>query len=102
MNREHDPAAAENSPVPARPPLRLNTPPLVVEHTHWSWGLVGFYVSCAGVALGATIGAAGHWFFGSTSAVWIGGGMAAVSSVTTYLTLRAARRPQAGGSRAPE
>ena len=95
MNREHDPAAADVPPAKAKAPLLLNTPPLKVEHTHWSWGLVGFYVSCAGVALGATIGAAGHWFFGSTSALWIGGVMAAVSSVTTYLTLRAARRPPA-------
>ena len=29
------------------------------EHTRWSPGLIGFYLSCAGVALGATIAGGG-------------------------------------------
>lgn len=88
-----------NPQRPAAPPpdgpIRLATPPLVVEHTHWSPGLLGFYASCAGVALGATIAAAGWWFFRSTPSVWVGSVMIVVCSVTTYRTLSAARRPKA-------
>lgn len=71
------------------------------EHTHWSLALVGFYASCAGVALGATFAAAGYAFFGSIGWLVFGIVMSAVSAVTCYLTLRAARRPpaQRGGSR---
>jgi len=71
------------------------------EHTHWSLALIGFYASCAGVALGATFAAAGYAFFGSTGWLVFGIVMSAVSAVTCFLTLRAARRPPAhgGGSR---
>lgn len=75
-------------------PRRLAMPPLVVEHTHWSWGLVGFYASCAATALGATFAAAGHWFFGSVTWVWCGGGLSISGAVCMYFTLQAARRPQ--------
>ena len=81
-------------------------PPLVVEHTHWSWGLFGFYASCAATALGATFAAAGHWFFGATGWVWFGGSLSAVGAVSMLFTLHAARRPKPrgtdGGSAAPQ
>jgi len=72
-------------------------PPLVVEHTHWSIGLLGFYASCAATALGATFAAAGHWFFGSKGWVWFGGTLSAVGAVSMLFTLRAARRPKPRG-----
>lgn len=75
-------------------PRRLAMPPLVVEHTHWSWGLVGFYVSCAATALGATFAAAGHCFFGSATWLWFGGALSITGAVCMYFTLQAARRPK--------
>ncbi|MCA8951273.1 MAG: hypothetical protein KDE27_17330 [Planctomycetes bacterium] len=65
-----------------------------VEHTKWSPGLIGFYLSCAGTAMGSTIAASGWFFFGSVGAIWGGAVLAAVSIVTCYLSLRAARRPK--------
>ena len=85
-----------NEPLPphaARP--AAGRPP--VEHTRWSWGLVGFYVSCACVALGAGIAAASHWFFRAAAGVWFGALMSGIACVTTYITLRAARRPTPPG-----
>ncbi len=83
----------------ARPPepRRLQTGPLQVEHTRWSPGLIGFYLSCAGVALGATFAASGHFFFGSSGWLVFGSVLSAVSCVTCYLSLRAARRPRDDG-----
>lgn len=97
---KHEPPPTD-APSGARPPRRLAMPPRVVEHTHWSWGLVGFYASCAGAALGATFAASGHWFFGSDAWVVFGVVLCAVCSVTCYLTLRAARRPASRDSSAP-
>ena len=71
------------------------------EHTHWSLALVGFYLSCAGVALGATLAAAGYAFFGSTGWLVFGIVMSSVSAVTCYQTLRAARQPPAPRSGSP-
>ena len=62
-----------------------------VERTKWSFGLVGFYLSCAGVALGATIGSAGYLWFESIVALVFGCIMVPVCSVTCYLALRSAR-----------
>jgi len=73
-------------------PWRLATPPLHVEHTHWSKGLAGFYLSCAGVALGATFASAGPLFFGSTLALVFGCVLGGVSIVTCFVSLAAARR----------
>lgn len=56
------------------------------------FGIVGFYVSCAGVALGAAIGAAGFLWFDSTAALVAGIALTAVSSVTCFLSLQQARR----------
>ena len=64
-----------------------------VEHTKWSPGLIGFYLSCAGTAMGSTIAASGWFFFGSEGAVVFGAIMAVISMVTCYYSLRAARRP---------
>lgn len=63
------------------------------EHTRWSPGLIGFYLSCAGVALGATIAGGSHFFFESSGGTVFGAVMSAVSCVTCYTSLRAARRP---------
>ncbi len=81
-------------PRTSPPPSRLPAP-AKTEHTHWSMGLVGFYLSCAGVALGATFAGGGYFFFGSTGWLVFGACMSAICSVTTFLTLRAARRPPA-------
>lgn len=66
-----------------------------VEHTRWSPGLIGFYLSCAGVALGATIAGGAHFFFGSTTGLVFGCVMSGVSVVTCFVSLHAARRPPA-------
>lgn len=63
------------------------------EHTRWSPGLIGFYLSCAGVALGATIAGGSHFFFGSVGGTVFGSAMSGLSCVTCYTSLRAARRP---------
>lgn len=68
-----------------------------VEHTKWSLGLIGFYVSCAGVALGAGLAASGYSFFGSRAWLVFGSVMSIVSCVTCYYTLRAARRRPGSG-----
>jgi len=67
-------------------------PTMKVEGTKWSFALVGFYLSCAGVALGAAVGAAGFLWFESTPALVVGITMTLVSTITCFLSLRAARR----------
>ncbi len=64
-----------------------------VEHTKWSWGLLGFYASCAGVSIGAAVGFGGYKFFDSTPTLIGGLGVSIVSCITCFFTLRAARRP---------
>ena len=54
--------------------------------------LIGFYGSCAGVALGATIGSAGYLWFESTTALVFGIVMTAVCSVTCFRSMVALRR----------
>ena len=66
-----------------------------VEHTRWSPGLIGFYLSCAGVSLGAAIAFGSHFFFADTGGLVFGCVMSGVSCVTCFLALRAARRPPA-------
>jgi hypothetical protein len=66
-----------------------------VEHTRWSPALLGFYASCAGVSLGAAIGFGAYKFFHSTGGLVFGISVSAISCVTCYLTLVAARRPPA-------
>jgi hypothetical protein len=69
--------------------------PRDTEHTKWSPGLIGFYLSCAGVALGATFAGGGHFFFGSKPWLIFGCCLSGVSCVTCYFTLMAARKPPA-------
>ncbi|MCB9887110.1 MAG: hypothetical protein H6838_16580 [Planctomycetes bacterium] len=89
---------AAKPPVPPSPPSRPRPVGSTnVEHTKWSPGLIGFYLSCAGVALGATFAASGHFFFGNDVWLLVGGLLSVVSCVTCYYSLRAARR--APGSR---
>jgi hypothetical protein len=78
----HSPAS-DRPAAPTRPQ---------VEHTRWSPGLIGFYASCAGVALGATFASAGPLLLGSTSALVFGVALSAVSCVTCYFSLVAARK----------
>lgn len=63
------------------------------EHTRWSPGLIGFYLSCAGVSLGAAIAFGAHFFFKSSSGLIGGSVLSGVSCITCYFALRAARRP---------
>jgi hypothetical protein len=58
----------------------------------WSAALVGFYLSCAGVALGAAIAAAGYLWFASVGALVFGSAMTLLCCVTCYRSLVAARR----------
>lgn len=89
--RPLDPSDRSPPGPPAKPVGRL-PPPRAVEQTHWSLALVGFYASCAGVALGATFAASGFLFFGSQAWLVFGIVLSVVSCVTCYLTLTAARR----------
>jgi len=87
--------AGMQDPGPESPPK--STPgtapaPIDFERTRWSPGLIGFYVSCACVALGATIAAAGYMWFRSIPALVIGIVMTVVSTITCFTTLGAARR----------
>ena len=54
--------------------------------------LIGFYGSCAGVALGAGIGAAGFLWFESTAALVFGIAMTVVCAVTCFRSMVALRR----------
>ncbi|MFY9345593.1 MAG: hypothetical protein WAT39_24090 [Planctomycetota bacterium] len=72
--------------------------PADVEHTRWSPGLIGFYLSCGGVSMGAAIGFGAWKFFDSGSGLAFGITMSVVSCVTCYYSLRAARRPPSGAS----
>ena len=56
------------------------------------FALVGFYLSCAGVALGATVGSAGFLWFESKGALVFGIAMTVVCAVTCYGSLRSLRR----------
>jgi hypothetical protein len=63
-----------------------------VERTKWSLGLVGFYLSCAGVALGATVGAAGFLWFDSIAALVVGIVLTVACTATCLVSLQRARR----------
>lgn len=54
--------------------------------------LIGFYLSCAGVALGATVGSAGFLWFESTKALWFGIVFTVFCAITCYRSLRSLRR----------
>jgi hypothetical protein len=80
-----------------QPPVRAPQPGAspTQEGTRWSWGLVGFYLSCAGTALGATFAAAGYLWFESIGWLVFGSALAVTSIVTCFVSLHAARRPRA-------
>ncbi|MCR9247935.1 MAG: hypothetical protein NXI31_23135 [bacterium] len=69
-----------------------------VEHTRWSPGLIGFYLSCAGTAMGSTIAASGWFFFGSKGAIVVGALLAVVSIVFCFVSLHAARQKPGNGA----
>lgn len=54
--------------------------------------LIGFYLSCAGVAIGATVGAAGFLWFESAVGLTAGILLTTLSSVTCYTSLSRMRR----------
>ena len=56
------------------------------------FGLIGFYASCAGVALGAAVAAAGFMWWESVAALVVGSLITAGSTVGCFLSLTAARR----------
>ena len=77
-------------------------PEVEVEHTRWSPGLIGFYLSCAGVSLGAAIAFGSHFLFADTGGLVFGCVMSGVSCATCFLSLRAARRPPAKSTSGPQ
>ena len=93
MSRPGQPGQpGQSGHAPSPPPRAGGAQRLQAEGTKWSWGLVGFYVSCACVALGATVAAAGKMWFGSNGAMVFGIVLTAVSTVTCFVTLSAARK----------
>lgn len=54
--------------------------------------LIGFYLSCAGVAIGTTVGAAGFLWFESTTGLAVGIVATVICSVTCYTSLSRMRR----------
>ena len=62
------------------------------EQTTLSWPLIGFYTSCALVALGATIAAASWMWSRSWGGLVAGTVVTIASSVTCLTCLRKARR----------
>ena len=66
--------------------------PSGAEQTRLSWPLIGFYSGCAGVAIGATVAAAGPMWFQSTAAMVVGVAMVVVSTILCVVGLSRARR----------
>lgn len=62
------------------------------EDPKWYFRLVGFYLSCAGVALGATVAAAGFLWFESVAALVVGATATALCAFTCFSNLSAIRR----------
>lgn len=92
MNQPKNPLPEPGRETGPRPAGKGPIAPPQAEHTRWSPGLIGFYLSCAGVALGATFASAGPLLLRSTGALVFGCILAGVSSVTCYFSLAAARR----------
>ncbi|MEQ1631367.1 MAG: hypothetical protein ABL997_03275 [Planctomycetota bacterium] len=74
-----------------RPPV---APPIdkALDQKQTKASLIGFYLSCAGVALGTTVGAAGFLWYESTGWLVFGCIATVVSTVTCYLALSRMRR----------
>ncbi len=62
------------------------------EHRETKASLIGFYLSCAGVAIGSTVGAAGFLWFESMAGLGVGIAMTLFCSVTCYTSLSRMRR----------
>ena len=62
------------------------------EPTAWSPALIGFYVGCAMVSIGAAVAASAWIVFGVPSMVAVGLVMVAVGTFACLRCLRAARR----------
>ncbi|MEY4829065.1 MAG: hypothetical protein RLZZ562_861 [Planctomycetota bacterium] len=62
------------------------------EHRETKASLIGFYLSCAGVAIGATVGAAGFLWFENMVGLGVGIAMTLFCSVTCYTSLSRMRR----------
>ena len=63
-----------------------------LEQKQTKASLIGFYLSCAGVAIGATVGAAGFLWFDSAVGLTVGIVMTLACSVTCYTSLSRMRR----------
>lgn len=68
------------------------------EKTTWSPGLIGFYLSCTAVSLGAAIAAVGGFLFAgrpmATTLITIGVVMCVAGAIGALNFLRAARKEQ--------
>jgi hypothetical protein len=62
------------------------------EHRETKASLIGFYLSCAGVAIGATVGAAGFLWFENMAGLVVGIALTLLCSVTCYTSLSRMRR----------
>ncbi|MFT7534690.1 MAG: hypothetical protein ACI85K_000639 [Hyphomicrobiaceae bacterium] len=68
------------------------TPSPNTEHKRWTFGLIGFYLSCAGASLGAAVAFGGYFFFESQGALIFGLVVSISSCVTCFFSLNSARR----------
>lgn len=71
--------------------MQTDSPPPEHQTAQFRFGIIGFYLSCAGVAFGAAIGAAGFLWFESTTALVIGSLLTITSTITCFRSLATAR-----------
>ncbi|MBL8728754.1 MAG: hypothetical protein JNM25_10015 [Planctomycetes bacterium] len=88
MNQPDSKAAPQPTPQPIPPRPQ-------VEHTHWSFALVAFYLSCAATTLGAGVAASGFLFFESIGWLVFGCVLSLAGIVGCFVSLTAARKPAA-------
>jgi hypothetical protein len=69
-----------------------SAPTDAAEQRQTKASLIGFYLSCAGVAIGSTIGAAAFLWFESMVGLSVGIVMTVLCSVTCYTSLSRMRR----------
>lgn len=77
---------------PAQPKPKPTSTESAAPRKQLPFALVGFYLSCAGVALGATVGSAGFLWFESRGALVFGIVMVVVCAITCYRSLVGLRR----------
>lgn len=68
------------------------SPDAVREQAQTKASLIGFYLSCAGVALGTAFAGGGYLWFEKTWALVAGITVTVVSSITCYTSLKKMRR----------